>query len=146
MAALTADVTTFALDGKVPQITVPLRAAAADVFYRGAVTFDSATGIIVTAPGDAIIARGIVAERTTTTAANDRVTCYIYGHMLVPNANFTIANEGLKFRGTTAGVDDPATLVITAPGVGIAGAVGVLTTVETTAVDGWLFVSPTVID
>jgi hypothetical protein len=142
MAALTADVVTFALDGETDALILPLRAAAADTFFRGAITFDSATGIIATAPGDAILFRGVVAERTVTTAANDRVRCYIYGHALFANANFTIANEGAGFRGTTAGVDDPATLVTTAPGAGIAGRVGFLTTAETSATDGWLLFSP----
>src|SRR5262245_27000853 len=120
MAALTADHANFSVDGETAALILPLRAAAADVFFRGGINFDSATGIICTAPGDAILFRGVTAERTTTTAANDRVRCYIYGHCRFSNANFTIANEGAGFRGTTAGVDDPTTLVITAPGAGIA--------------------------
>lgn len=141
MAALTGDVN-YSVDAETDSLILPLRVAAADTFFRGALAFDSATGIIVSAPGDAILWRGIVAERTVTAAANDRARCYIYGHFLFANANFTIANEGAGFRGTTAGVDDPGTMVTTAPGVGIAGRVGFLTTVETTATDGWIFASP----
>jgi len=144
--ALSADLAVFAVDGECHNLILPLRAAAADIFYRGGLAWDSATGIIVTAPADAAPFRGIVAERTTTLAANDRVRCYIFGHFLFANANFTIANEGIKFRGTSAQADDPAQMVITGAGAGIAGAVGVLTTVETTATDGWLYVNPTVID
>lgn len=142
MAVLSTEPATFAVDGEVAVIKAPLRAAAADTFFRGGLAWDSATGVIVTAPADAALFRGVIAERTVTLAANDRVKCYIFGHFLFANANFTIANEGLGFRGTAADGDNPGSLVTTAPGAGIAGRVGFLTTVETTATDGWLLAGP----
>jgi hypothetical protein len=142
MAVMSADHAAFAVDGEVDSLILPLRAAAADIFYRGGLTWDSATGIIVTDPGDAILFRGVVAQRTTTLAANDRVRCYIFGHFKFACANFTIANEGAGFRGTGADGDNPTGLVITAPGADIGGRVGFLTTVETTATDGWLLAGP----
>lgn len=146
MAVLSTEPATFALDGKTDNLTMPLRVAAADTFYRGGLAWDSATGIIVSAPADAGLFRGVVAERTVTTAANDRVKCYIYGHFLWANSAFTIANEGARFRGTSAEGDNPASMVITAPGAGIAGAVGVLTTTETSGTDGWILAGPNFLD
>jgi hypothetical protein len=144
MAVLSADHAGFSVDGEAHFLILPLRqATAGDIYYRGGLTWDSATGIIITGAGDASIFRGVVAERTTVVAANDRVRCYIYGHFLFAfGAAASIANEGLwPLRGTTADQDNPATLVTTAPGAGINGAVGMLTTVETAGTDGWVLVN-----
>jgi hypothetical protein len=142
MAVLSADVLEFAVDAEVDSLILPLRAAVADIFYRGGLTWDSATGIICSATTDALLWRGVTAERTTTTAANDRVRCYAFGHFHWNNTNFTIANEGIRFRQANAEADNPASIVITAAGAGFSGAIGVLTTVETTATDGWVLASP----
>jgi hypothetical protein len=141
MAVLSADVPGFCADGEVSNIKIPLRAAAADIFYRGGMSWDSATGVIITGAGDAAIFRGICAERTTTLAANDRVQHFIFGHFLFASAALTIANEGAIMRGTTADQDNPATIVVTAPGAGINGMMGVMTTAETSATDGWVLVN-----
>src|SRR5580765_8034796 len=141
MAVLGADHAGFAADARVQHIKLPLRAAAARTWYRGGLSWDSATGVINTGAGDAAIFRGVVYERTITLAANDRVNHYIVGHFLFACANLTIANEGAFFRGTTADQDNPATMVITAPGAGINGLVGCMTTAETAATDGWLLVN-----
>lgn len=138
MAVLSADAAGFSVDGRVAFAIAPLRAAAADIFYLGGLAWDSATGVIASAPADAGLFRGVVMERTTTAAANDRVRCYLFGHFKWNNTNFTIANEGIRFRGTSADGDNPASMVITVPGAGIAGCVGFSTTVETAATDGWL--------
>lgn len=132
----------FSVDGETPFTAFPLRAAAADIFYRGGLAWDSATGIIVTTPGDAGIFRGVIKERTTTAAANDRVQTYIFGHFRWAfGAVASIANEGALLRGTTADVDNPTTLVTTAPGAGINGLVGMMTTAETVGTDGWVLVN-----
>jgi hypothetical protein len=143
MAVLSDDHPGFSVDGETPFLSLPLRQATvgAEIYYRGGLTWDSATGIIVTGSGDAAIFRGVVKERTNTVAANDRVQCYIYGHFKFNCANLTIANEGAFFRGTTADQDNPSTMVITAPGAGINGLVGMLTTAEVSATDGWVLVN-----
>jgi hypothetical protein len=143
MAVLSADHAGFSVDGESPFLVLPLRqATAGDIYFRGGLTWDSATGIIITGAGDASIFRGVVAERTTVVAANDRVRCYIYGHFLFAyGAAASIANEGAFLRGTTADQDNPSSLVTTAPGAGINGLVGVSTTVETAGTDGWVLVN-----
>jgi len=143
MAILSADHNGFSVDGESPFLIHPLRqATAGDIYYRGGLTWDSATGIIITGAGDASIFRGVVAERTTVVAANDRVRCYLYGHFLFAyGAAASIANEGAFLRGTTADQDNPATLVTTAPGAGVNGLVGMSTTVETAGTDGWVLVN-----
>ena len=138
MAVLSAEPATFKSDAKAPLIKIPLGAAAADIFYRGGLTFDSATGIIVSAPADSAMFRGVVAERTVTTAADDPVNCYIFGHFLfAPGATASVANEGAKFTQTAAEADNPGGLVTTAPGVGITNYLGVLTSAKTAGTDGW---------
>jgi len=142
MAVLSADHAAFSVDGETPSLVLPLRGANADIAYRGGLAWDSATGIIFTGAGDASIFRGVVAERTTTLAANDRVRCYLYGHFLFAyGAAASIANEGALLRGTTADQDNPATLVITVPGAGVNGLVGCMTTAETAGTDGWVLVN-----
>lgn len=142
MAVLAADHPGFAVDGETPFTAFPLRAAAARTWYRGGLSWDSATGIINTGAGDASIFRGVVKERTVTAAANDRVQNYLFGHFLFAfGAAASIANEGAFLRGTTADQDNPATLVITAPGAGINGLVGMMTTAETAGTDGWVLVN-----
>ena len=136
--ALSADVSTFKSDAKAPLIKIPVGAAAADIFYRGGLTFDSATGIVITGAADSAAFGGVVAERTVTTAADDPVNCYIFGHFLfAPGATASVANERAKFTQTTASGDDPVGLVVTAPGVGISGYLGVLTSAKTAGTDGW---------
>lgn len=141
MAVLSTDHAGFAVDGETQFVFQPLRAAAARTWYRGGLSWDSATGIINTGAGDASILRGIVKERTITAAANDRVQNYLFGHFLFACANLTIANEGAFLRGNTADQDNPATMVTTAPGAGINGLVGCMTTAETSGTDGWLLVN-----
>lgn len=142
MAVLSADHAGFAVDGECQAIHLMLRAAAARTWYRGGLSWDSATGIINTGAGDASILRGVVYERTVTAAANDRVDNYLIGHFLFAfGAAASIANEGAFLRGTTADQDNPATLVTTAPGAGVNGLVGCETTAETAATDAWVLVN-----
>jgi len=138
MAVLSADAAGFAVDGEVNHLILPLRAAAADTFYRGGVCQDSATGIIASAGAQANNFRGFVAERTVTTAANDRVRAYIFGHFLFDNANFTIANEGQLMLQLLADGDNPAGIIETAAGATMSGEVGAVTTSEVSGTSGWI--------
>lgn len=136
MASLTANVAIRSWEKKKP---MPMRCVGADVFFRGALVFFASGQIdpLVAATGTEFA--GIVAEATTTTAANDPVLVYPAsngGTFLLANTAFTIANQGLLFHQTIAGEDDPSTLTTTA--TANSGAVGRLVQVKTTAVDGWL--------
>jgi hypothetical protein len=137
MASLTANVAVFAGIGD--YVPIPMRCAGANEFYRGGLVFYAAGQITPLVADTNSEFAGIVAERVTTTAANDFVLVYTSGIFLLANTNFTIANQGSLFFQTVAGEDDPATLNVTA--AGDSGACGRLLQVKTTAVDGYLDIS-----
>ena len=138
MAVLSADAAGFGVDGETNSLVLPLRCAAADIFYRGGVCQDSATGIIASAGAQANNFRGFVAESKTTLAGNDRVRAYVFGHFLFDNANFTIANEGQLMRQLLADGDNPASIIETAAGATMSGEVGAVTTAEVSGTSGWI--------
>ena len=137
MAALTADVDFKTASGQ-PLHAIPMAAAAAVTHFRGAIVFDSATGIDLS-PADAATVCGVVAEHTVVVTIGDPVIVYWIGLFLFANAAATLANARADFTMPNAS-DNPGDMVLTT-GVGFSATAAKLLEPKTAGTDGWFFIN-----
>lgn len=136
MAALAASIA-FKTSSEVPLYSAYMRAAGADIFYKGALVVYSSGQIVCTGTADAEPA-GVVMEQVTTTAANQLVRVLWHGLFKFNNTAFTIANQGAIFY-CAVNSDNPADLTATA--TGNTAAFGSLIQCDDDATNGWIYIN-----
>jgi len=140
MAALSADVPYgMIFDPRYEIGLTQFKCTAADIFYRGGLSFTiGATGLLTATPAaTADFFAGVNAEHRTTTAANELVWVATTGKFWFAATTLTDANRGKQFAQAAAALfDNPADIVVSVAGT--TSAIGQLTVVDDTAVSGWV--------